>query len=108
MSPSRSDKASPSDRECVSKFQEVFGDWPNQDQESLEERACRACVYCSTSSDRSTASGATLWGRRQVESLFYVPLVREGNASLEWDLSMPSERMNAGDVKQFARCSVRA
>lgn len=69
MSPSRSDQTSPSDRECVSKFQEVFGGWPNQDQESLEERACRACVYCSTSSDGSTASGVTLRGGRHVESL---------------------------------------
>jgi MoaA/NifB/PqqE/SkfB family radical SAM enzyme len=51
-------------------FQEVLGGWPDENQEGLEERACRACVYCFTSRDRSTASGVTLRGGRHVESLF--------------------------------------
>jgi hypothetical protein len=48
----------------------VLGEWPDENQEGLEERACRACVYCFTSSNRSTASGVTLRGGRHVESLF--------------------------------------
>ena len=51
-------------------IQKLFDGRPDQKQEGFEDRAWRACEYCSTSIDRNTAFGATLRGGRLVQSLF--------------------------------------